>query len=116
MPLGQGWLDCTEPNLRLEDGCLIVDGGAGALHECCHGRWLGPPKTASSARTVSLPPFLRRLAAQLPAPPSAEFVLTTESGTWLWRSTFNRRVLRPAVDGNLAIVKPKVRTHLSRQS
>ena len=29
-----------------------------------------------------------------------EFVFTTPSGTWLWRSTFLRRVFRPAVDGS----------------
>ena len=40
-----------------------------------------------------------------------EFVFTTPSGTWLWRSTFIRRVLRPAIDGNLTDPKPGVRTH-----
>jgi integrase len=29
-----------------------------------------------------------------------EFLYTTQSGTWLWRSTFLRRVFRPAVDGS----------------
>ncbi|SFR22166.1 hypothetical protein SAMN04488564_10685 [Lentzea waywayandensis] len=29
-----------------------------------------------------------------------EFVFTAEGGTWLWRSTFIRRVLKPAVNGN----------------
>jgi integrase len=41
-----------------DDRCLVIDGEIGALHESSHRRWLGPPKTASSARTVSLPPFL----------------------------------------------------------
>ncbi|SMD25927.1 hypothetical protein [Kibdelosporangium aridum] len=27
-------------------------------------------------------------------------MFTTQSGKWLWRSTFIRRVLRPAVNGN----------------
>jgi integrase len=113
-----GWTGCRwgelaglhRANLRLEEDRLIVDGELGALHEGCHGQWLGPPKTASSARTVSLPPFLVALLRNHLGRHSHEFVFTTESGTWLWRSTFNRRVLRPAVDGNLAIAKPKVRT------
>ncbi|HET9143307.1 tyrosine-type recombinase/integrase [Actinophytocola sp.] len=113
-----GWTGCRwgelaglhRAKLRLDEGCLIVDGELGALHESCHGRWLGPPKTASSARSVSLPPFLIALLRNHLRRHPHEFVFTTESGTWLWRSTFSRRVLRPAVDGNLAITKPRVRT------
>jgi hypothetical protein len=37
-------------------------------------------------------------------------VFTTESGTWLWRSTFTRRILRPATDGNPNAADPTVRT------
>ncbi|ANZ35874.1 hypothetical protein BBK82_07035 [Lentzea guizhouensis] len=28
------------------------------------------------------------------------FMFAAEGGTWLWRSTFIRRVLKPAVNGN----------------
>jgi hypothetical protein len=38
-------------------------------------------------------------------------VFTTASGTWLWRSTFTRRVLRPAIDGNLTNPKPGIRAY-----
>ncbi len=37
-------------------------------------------------------------------------MFTTPSGTWWWRSTFIRRILRPAVDGNLDATEPTVRT------
>ncbi|WP_370306862.1 hypothetical protein [Amycolatopsis sp. WAC 01375] len=83
----------------------------GALHECNGTRWLGPPKTAASARTIALPPFLTALLRQHLARHPFEFVFTTPSGTWLWRSTFIRRVLRPAIDGNLTDPKPGVRAY-----
>jgi hypothetical protein len=38
--------------------------------------------------------------ATVPDQPDNEFVFTAEGGTWLWRSTFIRRVLKPAVNGN----------------
>lgn len=98
-------------NVHLGDRCLIIDKEVGALHESCHNRWLGPPKTASSARTIPLPPFLVALLCNHLQRHTHEFVFTTASGTWLWRSTFNRRVLRPAIDGNLDQREPKVRTH-----
>src|SRR4051812_37123645 len=48
-------------NTRLGDGLIRIDPKAGALHEV-QGRFsLGPPKTASSARDVHLPPFLIHL-------------------------------------------------------
>jgi integrase len=98
-------------NVHLNDRCLIVDGEVGALHESCHRRWLGPPKTASSARTISLPPFLVALMRTHLQRHAHEFVFTTASGTWRWRSTFNRRILRPAIDGNLHTLDPAVRTY-----
>jgi integrase len=98
-------------NLHLDHGHLIIDPYLGALHESAHHRWLGPPKTAASARTITLPPFLIDLLRQHLAGHDHDFVFTTASGTWLWRSTFARRVLRPAVDGNLHLPHPPVRTH-----
>lgn len=65
-------------------------------------RWLGPPKTRASARVIALPPFLVALLREHLARHRYEFVFTTPSGTWLWRSTFLRRVFRPAVDGSEA--------------
>jgi integrase len=48
-------------NLDLDAGRLVVDAEVGSLHESRGRRWLGPPKTPSSARTIVLPPFLVRL-------------------------------------------------------
>ncbi|WP_052373021.1 tyrosine-type recombinase/integrase [Amycolatopsis taiwanensis] len=85
--------------LDLDHSVLTIDPFLGAMHDCGHRRWLGPPKTPSAARRITLPPFLVELLRQhLDAHPF-EFVFTTPSGTWLWRSTFIRRTFRPAADG-----------------
>jgi len=44
-------------NVDLDAGMLTVDKHLGSLHEVNGRRWLGPPKTSSSARVVHLPPF-----------------------------------------------------------
>jgi integrase len=87
-------------NVDLDRGVLIIDPRTGSLHESAHTRWLGSPKTASSARTITLPPFLISLLHKHLERHDNEFVFTAEGGTWLWRSTFIRRVLKPAVNGN----------------
>ncbi|MFC0107758.1 hypothetical protein [Kibdelosporangium aridum] len=74
---------------------LDLDPRTGTLHESGHSRWLGAPKTASSARVITLPPFLIGLLRQHLQQHNNEFVFTTQSGKWLSRSTFIRRVLRP---------------------
>jgi Phage integrase family len=94
------------------------------LHESGSMRWLGPPKTRASARTIALPPFLVALLREHLARHRYEFVFTTPSGTWLWRSTFLRRVFRPAVDGSdasgmkagCAAVRPGLTFHGLRHS
>lgn len=66
----------------LNRGTITIDPDIGALHESAHQLWLGPPKTPASARTIALPPFLAtKLRDHL-------------------ASTFDRRVFRPAVDGD----------------
>jgi integrase len=80
-------------NVDLDRGILIIDPRIGALHESAHTRWLGSPKTASSARTITLAPFLITLLRKHLERHDNEFVFTAESGTWLWRSTFIRCVL-----------------------
>jgi hypothetical protein len=90
-------------------GRLVVDRDLGALHESSHRVWLGPPKTPASARTIELPPFLVRLLADHLTAHPYPFVFTARTGCWLRRSTFDRRVFRPAVDGNTARVNPAVR-------
>ncbi|WP_169739720.1 hypothetical protein [Amycolatopsis taiwanensis] len=87
-----------------------MDEWHGSLHEYNGKRWVGPPKTASSARRIHLPPFLVELLRQNLNTHPYEYVFTTESGTWLWRSTFARRILRPAADGNPDASDPAIRT------
>jgi hypothetical protein len=84
-----------------EIGALVIDSDMGALHESGHRLWLGPPKTPASARTITLPPFLVALLREHLATMSGEFVFTSPLGYRLRRSTFDRRVFRPAVDGDL---------------
>ena len=111
-------------NVDLRRGVIVIDPLVGALHESGSMRWLGPPKTRASARTISLPPFLIALLREHLARHRYKFVFTTPSGTWLWRSTFLRRVFRPAVDGSdasgakagCAAVRPGLTFHGLRHS
>ncbi|MET8757769.1 hypothetical protein [Lentzea sp. NPDC004782] len=99
---GRRWGELTGPrrdNVDLDRSVLIIDPRTGALHESAHTRWLGSPKTASSARTITLPPSLITMLHKHFEQHDNEFVFITEGGTWLWRSTFIRRVLKPAVNG-----------------
>ncbi|MGW4063493.1 tyrosine-type recombinase/integrase [Amycolatopsis sp. NPDC004747] len=73
---------------------------------------------------IALPPFLVVLLREHLAQHPYGFVFTTPSGTWLWRSTFLRRVFRPAVDGSdasgtkagCAAVRPGLTFHGLRHS
>ena len=113
-----GWTGCRwgeltglrRDNVDLDRGVLIIDARTGSLHESAHTRWLGSPKTASSARTITLPPFLITMLRKHLERHDNEFVFTAEGGTWLWRSTFIRRVLKPAVNGNEGRPHSGVRT------
>jgi integrase len=61
-----GWTGCRwgelaglhRRNVDLEFGVIKIDREAGTLHESKGKRWVGPPKTPSSARTIPPPPFL----------------------------------------------------------
>ncbi|WP_244170711.1 tyrosine-type recombinase/integrase [Amycolatopsis tolypomycina] len=111
-------------NVDLRRGVIVIDPLVGALHESGSMRWLGPPKTRASARRIALPPFLVALLREHLARHRYEFVFKTPSGTWLWRSTFLRRVFRPAVDGSeasgtkagCAAVRPGLTFHGLRHS
>lgn len=83
-----------------------MDPNVGALHESARSRWLGPPKTATSARTITLPSFLVTLLRGHLTWHQHEFVFTTSRGSWIWHSSVTRRVLRPAADGNLHTPEP----------
>jgi integrase len=104
----------------LRRGVITIDPDVGCLHESAHGLWLGPPKTPSSARTIQLPPFLVDLLGKHLAQHASQFVFTAPQGGWLRRSDFNRRVFRPAVEGDLKRglypVKPGLTFHGLRHS
>jgi integrase len=80
---------------------ITIDPDAGALHESKHQLWLGPPKTPASARTITLPRFLTGLLQMHLTATTSDFVFTSPLGHPLRRSDFDRRVFRPAVDGDL---------------
>ncbi|MGW4214800.1 tyrosine-type recombinase/integrase [Lentzea sp. NPDC004789] len=65
-------------NVDLDRGVLIIDPRTGALHESAHTRWLGSPKTPSSARTITLPPFLITMLRKHLERHDNEFVFTAE--------------------------------------
>lgn len=71
----------------------------GALHEVNGHLSLGHPKTRSSVRTITLPPFLTQLLAIDLAASIRPFVFTTLRGKALRRSGFQRGLWAPAVRG-----------------
>ena len=97
-------------NVDLDLGVIRIDREQGALHESRGKRWIGPPKTPWSARTVMLPPFLITLLREHLAVHPYDYVFTTPTGKWLWRSTFTSRIFRPAADGNQDRPRALVRT------
>jgi integrase len=101
-------------HIDLARGVIVIDPDHGALHESgAHGLWLGPSKTPASARTITLPPFLIDLLREHLATTHTQFVFTTRTGCPIRRSTFDRRVLRPAVDGDPQRGLPPVRPGLT---
>jgi hypothetical protein len=62
---------------------IVIDPQCGSLHESRGKRWIGPPKTASSARTIILPPFLVTMLRDHLVSHPYEYVFTTSSGAWL---------------------------------
>ncbi|MFI0467137.1 hypothetical protein ACH347_23905 [Saccharopolyspora sp. 5N102] len=60
---GARWGELTglQRHTHLNDGHITIDPDIGALHEINGHFSLGPPKTAESARTITLPPFLTDL-------------------------------------------------------
>lgn len=96
-------------NTHLDDGALIIDPDTGALHEVGGRLELGPPKTAESARTISLPPFLIDLLRHHLGTHDHPHVFVTAENELLRRSNFARRAMRPATDGNLHRTRPRLR-------
>ncbi|MDT0263402.1 tyrosine-type recombinase/integrase [Jatrophihabitans lederbergiae] len=103
-------------NLHLGDGCVVIDPDVGSLHEGAHGQlWLGPPKNAGSARTISLPEFLIPLLNWHLHDVDSDFVFVTPDGHWHRRSNFARRCMRPAADGNTGDLERRAKFTPPRQ-
>ena len=88
-------------NTAVGAGYVVVDPHTGAMIESSRGVELGPPKTAESARTITLPPFLVEMLRRHQDSHEQRFVFVTPSGEPHRNSNFGRRALRPAVDGTL---------------
>jgi integrase len=87
-------------NTHLEDGLLIVHPDVGALHEVAGDLYLGPPKTADSARDIQLPPFLIDKLRHVADSHEHDQVFAGARGGFLRRSSMSRRVWGPAVNGD----------------
>ncbi|MFG2648957.1 site-specific integrase [Streptomyces sp. NPDC048436] len=99
---GMRWGELTglrRDAVDLDTGTFSVHPDHGALHEINGHHSYGPPKTAASVRTVTLPPFLTTLLTQDLAAHRREHVFTTVTGKLLRRSTTQRRYWAPAVSG-----------------
>ena len=110
--MGRDRRRCSAHNTHLDpDGChLVIDPLIGALIESSRGVELGPPKTAESARTITLPAVPGRPAARPPGPPRpSRSCSSPPPGEPHRRSNFGRRALRPAADGTLYRPAPPVR-------
>jgi integrase len=106
-------------------GVIVINPDLGTLHESSRGLALGPPKTAESARTVTLPPFLVELLHAYLATHDHPHVFVSPDRQLYRRSNFSRRALRPAADGaprrrdpdlRLPGVKPGLTFHGLRHS
>jgi integrase len=109
---GARWGELTglqRPNIHLDTGHFVIDPDTGALHELGNGFYLGPPKTADSARTITLPPFLIPLLQWLLDSHNHPHIFVTAEHELLRRSNFSRRAMRPAADGNLHRKNPRAR-------
>ncbi|MFL6140695.1 MAG: tyrosine-type recombinase/integrase [Labedaea sp.] len=98
-------------NTHPDDRVLVIDPDIGGLKESAHRQWLGPPKTAASTRTITLPAFLAVLLKHHLASHDHSPVFANEDGGFLWRSSWRSRTFNPAFDGNRHRINPAVRTH-----
>ncbi|MFD1045492.1 tyrosine-type recombinase/integrase [Kibdelosporangium lantanae] len=108
---GARWGELTglqRPNIHLDTATIVIDPDTGALHELATSFYLGPPKTADSARTITLPPFLIPLLQWLLASHNHPHIFVSAEHQLLRRSNFSRRAMRPAADGNLHRKNPHV--------
>ncbi|MEY9967560.1 integrase, partial [Streptacidiphilus sp. MAP12-16] len=102
---------------------LVIDAETGSLHEVNGQLEYGTPKTLSSVRTVTLPPFLAALLAAELKRTRSDVVFRTVRDKHLRRSTFQRRIWAPAVHGTTLTdgttwkpIKPGLTFHSLRHS
>src|SRR4029079_12785910 len=81
----------------------------GALHEVGGQLCLGAPKSTDSAPDIVIPPFLIGVLRKVLDGHDGEQVFTGERGGLLRRSTFNRRMWQPAVNGDARLGRAAVR-------
>lgn len=108
---GARWGELTglqRSNTHLDDARIVIDPHIGALHEINGHFTLGPPKTAESARTITLPPFLTHMLRTHLNRHDHPHVFVTAENDYLRRSNFSRRAMRPAADGNLHRTQPTI--------
>jgi integrase len=101
-------LVCTHLD-NVDGGYIVIDPHVGAVVESSRGVELAPPKTAESARTIMLPPFLVELLRLRLATHTYRFVFVSPRGELHRRSNFGRRALNLAVNGALDQARPLVR-------
>ena len=99
----------THLDTPLGVGCLVVDPHVGAMIESSRGVELGPPKTAESARTITVPRFLVAMLRRHLDSHGQQFVFVTPGGEPHRNSNFGRRAMSPAVDGTLDRAQAMVR-------
>jgi len=87
-------------NCKLDDARILIDPDEGALHEVSGHLELGPPKTPAAVRDILLPPFLIDLLRAQLGSHDHDHVFTGRDGGLHRRSSFHRRVWRPATDGS----------------
>jgi integrase len=92
-------LGLQRPQLHLHQGHLVIHPAIGALLEIDGTFHLAQPKTAESARTITLPAFLVDLLDRYLTTHDHAHVFVTPTGDHPRRSNFSRRVMRPAADG-----------------
>lgn len=87
-------------NTHLDDRLIVIDPDIGALKESASRQWLGSPKTAASARTITLPAFLTVLLKHHLETHDHSPVFPNTDGGFLWRRSWRPRIFNPAFDGN----------------
>jgi integrase len=100
---GMRWGEVTgldRANCHPDHNHLLVDPDVGALHEVRGDMWLGAPKSDAAARRIDLAPFQCELLEETIDSHTHDQVFASPTGRWLRRSNFDRRIWRPASDGD----------------